>query len=81
MQAWGEGCLGSFPSDNETFKRLSKFYRANGTVPLSEAKHIIKLFRKMIQLDSYVEELAKTKAQHSKIDHREETSGRKKKKK
>ena len=35
-------------------------------------KHTIGLFRKMIQLYSYVEELAKTKAQESKIDQTEE---------
>ena len=58
----------NFPVDNEAFKMLSEFYRINGTLLLSEEKIIIGLFRKMILMDSYVEELTKTKAQQAKLE-------------
>ena len=35
---WGENYREKISSDNEAFKRLSKFYRVNGTLPLSEEK-------------------------------------------
>ena len=61
--------------DNEAFKMLSEFYRVNGTFPLSEEKIIIGLFRKMILMDSYVEEFTKTKAQQAKFDQTEKKQG------
>ena len=75
----GEGYLESFPSGNETFVRLSKFYRVNATLPFPEEKHIVGLFRKMIQMDSYVEELAKTKVLQTKNDHPDEKQEEEKK--
>ena len=60
--------LENYPSDNEAFKMLSEFYRVNGTFPSSDEKIIIGLLRKMILMDSYVEELTKTKAQQAKFD-------------
>ena len=71
MHCGGESYLENFPSDNEAFKRLSEFYRVNGTLPLSEEKIIIGLFRKIILTDSYVEELTKTKAQQAKLHQTE----------
>ena len=55
IHSGGESYLENYPSDNESFKQLSEFYKVNGTLPLSEEKTIISLFRKMIQMDSYVE--------------------------
>ena len=48
----GDSYLENYPSDNEAFKMLSEFYRVDGTLPLSEEKIIIGLFRKMILMDS-----------------------------
>ena len=64
---------------NESFKKLSKFYRVNGTLPLSEEKNIIALFRKMIAMDNFVEELAKTLALQSKINQPEQKQEEEKK--
>ena len=47
-------------TDNEIFRNLSEFYRVDGTVPLTEEKNIIGLFRKMVQVDNYFEKLANT---------------------
>ena len=64
----GANYLNQMPSDSEIFKRLSDFYKANSTLPLSEEKNIIRLFRKMMQMDNYFEELTRTKIQISNIE-------------
>ena len=64
----GDNYLNQMPSDSEIFKRLSDFYKANSTLPLSEEKNIIGLFRKMMQMDNYFEELARTKQQIANIE-------------
>ena len=71
----GDSYLENYPSDNKAFKMLSEFYRGNDTLPLSEEKIIVSLFRKMIRMDSYVEELTKTKAQQAKFDQTENKQG------
>ena len=65
----GDNYLNQMPTDSEIFKRLSDFYKANSTLPLSEEKNIIGLFRKMVQTDNYFEELAGTKQQMSNIEN------------
>ena len=64
----GENYLNQMRTDSKIFKRLSDFYKANSTLPLSQEKNIIGLFRKMMQMDNYFEELARTKQQVSNIE-------------
>ena len=59
----GENYWNQMPTDSEIFRRLSEFYKANSSLPLSEEKNIIGLTRKMMQMDNYFEELARTKQQ------------------
>ena len=49
----GDDYLKQMPTDNEIFKNLSEFYKVDGTFPLTEAKNIIGLFRKVVQMDNF----------------------------
>ena len=57
----GDDYLKQMPTDNEIFKNLTEFYKVNGTFPFSEEKNIIGIFRKMIHLDNYFEDIPRTK--------------------
>ena len=46
-----------YPKENETFRNLSEFYQFLGSLPWSEQKAIIALFRNLISYDSEVEEI------------------------
>ena len=59
----GDDYLKQMPTNNKIFKNLSALYKVNGTFPLSEEKNSIGLFRKMIQMDNYFEEITRTKDQ------------------
>ena len=66
------------PTDSKIFKTLSEFYKGNGTLALSEEKNIIGLFRKMVQMDNYFEELARTKQQMANIEKDKNVQGERK---
>ena len=53
----GDEFLQEYPRDNEKIRNLPEFYQKTGSLPLSEQKSIIALFRKMITYDITVEEI------------------------
>ena len=67
LDCGGEEYLSQMPTDNEIFRNLSEFYRVNAT-HFNRRKNIIGLFRKMVQMDNYFEELANTKIQMAEIE-------------
>ena len=80
LDCGGESYLNQMPTDSETFRRLSEFYKVNSTLWLSEEKNIIGLFRKMVQMDNYFEELAKTKQQIAEVEKSKNLQEERKKK-
>ena len=78
LDCGGEEYLSQMPTDSEIFKKLSDFYKANSTLPLAEEKNIIGLFRKMVQMDNYFEELANTKNQLAEIENANKQQGERK---
>ena len=78
LDCGGEEYLSQMPTDNEIFKNLSEFYSANSTLPLAEEKNIIGLFRKMVQIDNYFEELASTENQLAEFEKANKQQGERK---
>ena len=78
LDCGGEDYLNQMPTDRDIFKKLSEFYKANSTLPVSEEKNIIGLFRKMMQMDNYFEVLAKTKQQIADMEKSKKLQGERK---